>query len=669
MAAKPNSTSERIRSAARAIGPWRLAAMEFCLVLAIGAIRFSWSIPILSDFERQLYDLRATISARRVPIDPDIALVPYDQRTLMETGFRHSFDRPTLAGALANIDRAGVRAVGIVLRFDQPEAQDDQVIAALQRMRVPVFLWFVTTATSREDSWNDPEVARLGHMQQEAFFHRLMGRWIHPVSVRVEREPDYVVRQWPKGEQALPLLPTAMSGRNTFPATASIHFALPKSEEVFAKYPIDLVAKQANLDWIVPVLRGRYVLIGADIPGVDRVTMPYSRFNGGKTYPVLELQAQMLRQSLDGALMRPLPVTWLWLNALLVVTLATWAGLADLRYWQAIPLIVAAFAIVAVLPLLFIWARLETLGFPVAGAALGWIVAFSAATGVSRAVGSEERRFAQGALGRFLPKEVARQIIRDPGRLTLKGERRAIFALFSDLEGFTRFTHGLEPELTATILNEYLARLSEVVLAHGGTIDKFVGDAVVAFWGAPITMPEDAANAVACAWRLWEVGQEYSALVAARDGLKLGRTRVGLHFGDAIVGNFGGDIRIQYTALGDVMNTASRLESANKFTGTNVLISGEVVEQLPHLQVMPLGLVVLSGRATPIRIFQPVPHAKSALAAQVGMLLQAYETGDVNALKGLETIAATYESDFVFQLLTDRLRRSAPGKPYVLKGK
>ena len=669
MATWPVGTGERIRNAARTIGPWRLAVMSLSLVVALGTVRFGWVIPLLADFERQLYDLRATISAPRVPIDPGIALVPYDQRTLMETGFRQSFDRPTLAQALANLDQAGVQAVGIILRFDQPEAEDAQVVAALKRMRVPVFLWFVTAATSHEDSWNDPEVARRGRSRQADFFRRISGPWIHAVSVEIVSGKDNVVRQWPPGEQVLPLLAKAMAGRNTFPATGSIDFALPRSDETFAKYPIDLVANRDNLDWIIPVLRGRYVLIGADIPGVDRVTMPYSRFFGGKTYPVLEVQAQMLRQALDGASMRPLPVIWLWAYAILVVLMAVGAGLADLRFWQAVPLIVVALVIVAVLPLLLIMAGIETLDFPLAGAALGWVVAFTAAAGVSRAVGSEERRFAQSALGRFLPKEVARQIIRDPRRLTLKGEKRVIFALFSDLEGFTRLSHGIEPELTASILNDYLAQLSAVVLAHGGTIDKFVGDAVVAFWGAPIAMPNDAANAAACAWRLWEVGEEYRALVATRDCLTLGRTRIGLHCGEAIVGNFGGDIRIQYTALGDVMNTASRLESANKFTGTNVLISGEVVKQLPDLQVMPLGRVVLSGRPTPVEIFQPVPPDEAALAAQVGALLCRHEAGDSGAVHALEVIAATHNSNFVLLRLADRLRTTEPGEAYVLKGK
>jgi hypothetical protein len=117
--------------------------------------------------------------------------------------------------------------------------------------------------------------------------------------------------------------------------------------------------------------------------------------------------------------------------------------------------------------------------------------------------------------------------------------------------------------MIARLLNEYLDKLSAVVLEHGGTLDKFVGDAVVAFWGAPIAYADDGARAVKAAIAMYRAGEEFRR--NAPPGVPpIGRTRVGVHFGEAIVGNFGGDGRIQYTALGDAMNTAARLEGANK---------------------------------------------------------------------------------------------------------
>src|SRR3546814_7995778 len=108
---------------------------------------------------------------------------------------------------------------------------------------------------------------------------------------------------------------------------------------------------------------------------------------------------------------------------------------------------------------------------------------------------SDLRAFAQSALGKYLPADVAAQIMRDPDQLSLHGERRNIYCVFTDLEGFTKLSHAVTPEMVARLLNEYLDRLSDIVLDHGGTIDKFVGDAIVAFWGATLSRADDGERA------------------------------------------------------------------------------------------------------------------------------------------------------------------------------
>src|SRR3546814_8108539 len=140
--------------------------------------------------------------------------------------------------------------------------------------------------------------------------------------------------------------------------------------------------------------------------------------------------------------------------------------------------------------------------------------------------------------------------MRDPDQLSLHGERRNIYCVFTDLEGFTKLSHAVTPETVARLLNEYLDRLSDIVLDHGGTIDKFVGDAIVAFWGAPLSRADDGERAAAAAIAMSRAGETFRTDMA--EGVPpIGMTRVGLHVGDAIVGNFGGEDRIQYTALGD----------------------------------------------------------------------------------------------------------------------
>ena len=238
-------------------------------------------------------------------------------------------------------------------------------------------------------------------------------------------------------------------------------------------------------------------------------------------------------------------------------------------------------------------------------------------------MGSEHRRFAEGALGKYLPPDIAAQIIRDPKKLSLTGEKRAIYTLFTDIEGFTSLSHALPPERVATLLNAYLDGMSEIVLRHGGTIDKFVGDAVVAFWGAPIARPDDADRALAAAMAMIDFTRDF-ALKGSDDAKKLGRTRVGLHHGFAIVGNFGGEGRLTYTALGDAMNCAARLEGANKYLHTAALVSDEARDQaLAGDQLRPMGRIVVAGRATPVVVWEPAPRLTAEERARLALVVVA----------------------------------------------
>jgi len=243
--------------------------------------------------------------------------------------------------------------------------------------------------------------------------------------------------------------------------------------------------------------------------------------------------------------------------------------------------------------------------------------------------------------------------------------------VFSDLEGFTKMSHAIEPEMVAKLLNRYLEMLSQVVLDHGGVIDKFVGDAVVAFWGAPIAKPDDGMRAAKAGYAIWQAGEAFRAEVAAMDETlpKIGKTRVGLHWGEAVVGNFGGDTRIQYTALGDSMNTAARLESANKALQTSVMASREFAERSGLDWWRAMGRVVLSGRSQPVDLMEPAPDFpeadRAALAQAVAMLAQ----DQAEALERLAEIAARYPQDTGLAALLERSRDIDASGAHVLTSK
>ena len=211
--------------------------------------------------------------------------------------------------------------------------------------------------------------------------------------------------------------------------------------------------------------------------------------------------------------------------------------------------------------------------------------------------------------------------------------------------------------------------MSEIVLRHGGTIDKFVGDAVVAFWGAPIARPDDADRALAAAMAMIVFSQTF-ALKDSDDAKKLGRTRVGLHHGDAIVGNFGGEGRLTYTALGDAMNCAARLEGANKYLKTRALVSDEARDQaLAGDQLRPMGRIIVAGRATPVVVWEPAPAMTAEERARLGLLWSRFDTGDRIALDAIEKICLSHPDDVALSAFAVRLREVGPGGAFALKEK
>ena len=286
----------------------------------------------------------------------------------------------------------------------------------------------------------------------------------------------------------------------------------------------------------------------------------------------------------------------------------------------------------------------------------------------ARSLTSQQRTFAQRTLGRYIPPDVAREILDDPQKLVLSGERRPIFVVFTDLEGFTALTHRMEAEAVAIMLNDYLQTLSEVVLTHSGTLDKFVGDAVIAFWGAPLSRREDGRNAAAATLALSAAGEAFRRREDYAQ-TAIGRTRIGLHFGEAVVGNFGGEGRIAYTGLGDAMNTASRLESANKQLGTSVLASREAVERCGLEVFRSVGRIVVKGRATPIEVFEPVPKMDTEALRRHNAAWTAFDAGDLDALEIMKRSLHEAPEDTALAAMIDRLERVGPGGAFVLEGK
>jgi adenylate cyclase len=641
---------KKITRVAADAGRIKLLATLGILCAAILISGSSWSLPVIRNAERALYDLRLAATAAAVEQDDRIVMIVFNDQTLMNTRKRSPLDRNTLARALSTLDGMGAKSIGIDILIDQPQDEDAELISMLKEMRTPTWLAYADIAQNEEG---------IVYEQQQfldSFFEDLQGSQVKPASIRLQVDNDGVERSWPTRIASLPpMLAEAMEPELSSNYTGSIRYRLPASEDrpVFSSFPIDLFVDPSMGPVLSEEIRGRHVLVGGDIVNIDQFDTPMTTYTG-ETMIGLEVHATLLAQMMDGVLAPQLPLAVRWGIAFLAIAAGSIVALARLTWWQLAPFFLGQTAVFGGLPFLVQAWGWDTQFLPAIGWIIGWYIAFAAVGSLARAVGSQQRRFAQSALGKYLPKKIAAKILAEPESLALKGEKREIFVVFSDLEGFTKLSHAVEPEMVAFLLNRYLDALSAVVLKHGGTIDKFVGDAVVAFWGAPIAEEDDGANAAKAAYAMWQAGERFRENVP--DGVPpIGKTRVGLHFGEAIVGNFGGDGRFQYTALGDSMNTAARLEAANKQLCSSVMASWEAVERSGMDWWRPMGKIVLRGRATPVEIWEPSPEFPLACRNALKAALDLMQGNRPQALRDITKIVSSFPDDTALQHLLLRL--------------
>ncbi len=344
--------------------------------------------------------------------------------------------------------------------------------------------------------------------------------------------------------------------------------------------------------------KDKYVFFGFSAPGLfDLRPTPV-----GGLYPGVEIHATLLDNLLAGDFIQATPA---WVQIMLLLGLCLGAGLL-LTFFSA-PLAVSSLSLLFLaipigLSLLFYqqgyWLELVFLELGLTGGIALTLVANFATQG-------KQKRFLKNAFQQYLSPDVIEQIIQHPDRLKLGGERKELSIFFSDLQGFTSISEGLDPEQLTSLLNEYLTAMTDIIHQTRGTVDKYEGDAIIAFWNAPLDVPGHARQAVSAALQCQRRLAEMRPEVRQRIGKDL-LMRIGINTGVAVVGNMGSLTRFDYTMLGDAVNLAARLEGVNKQFGTYTLISASTAAALDHTfalrEVARVGVV---GRAAPVTVFEP----------------------------------------------------------------
>jgi len=326
--------------------------------------------------------------------------------------------------------------------------------------------------------------------------------------------------------------------------------------------------------------------------------------------PGVEIYATMLDNFLSGDFIHT-PSRALSLGIVLFISIG--CGLAATYFSK--PVVSMIIAVIAFSLPVFMGLAAYHLGywFPVVVLEIAAIVAIGVALIVNYALEGRQRRFIKDAFKHFLSPDVIEQIIANPDRLKLGGERKVLSIFFSDLQGFTSISEGMDPESLTEFLNDYLSEMTQIVLAEGGTIDKYEGDAIVAFWNAPLDVDDHAVRAVRAALRCQAGLSAMQPKIRQHIGKDL-RMRIGIHTGPAVVGNMGSHTRFDYTVIGDAVNLASRLEGANKQFQTYTMISG-ACRKLLHDQFATRELARLNvvGRSKPVVVYEPMFHEEYEL--------------------------------------------------------
>jgi adenylate cyclase len=350
-------------------------------------------------------------------------------------------------------------------------------------------------------------------------------------------------------------------------------------------------------DYLPEEFAGKWVFVGLTAPGLlDLKASPVSAI-----YPGVEVHATLLDNLLRGDFLRPVPAWLMWTGMLLLSA----AAVGGVLFFSGLAATLAGFGVLV----------LVCLGLTVGAFYYGWwadpflpglalILSFALAEAYSYATEGRQKLYIKRMFGQYMSEKVINHLLENPEKLQLGGERRRVTLFFSDLAGFTTISERLSAETVVALLNDYLSRMTEIILEEEGTVDKFEGDAIMAFWGAPLDQPDQAKLACRAALRQRAALAELNLKFA---DLKLPplSMRIGLHTGDAIVGNLGSVKRFDYTVIGDTVNLASRLEGVNKFYGSHLMASEVTVAACGGgVEFRELDLVAVKGKEQAVRVFE-----------------------------------------------------------------
>lgn len=605
------------------------------------------------------------------PTDASITIVAIDDASLGRIG-RWPWSRRIHANLISKLSAAGAKVIAYDVNFPEPSThEDDQALADAIRDAGNVVLPTELSLQMERDHFTyDPHavVAPISLIRSAA---KATGHSNTPPDVDgiVRRIPVFVYA--PDGDSSVVpsfavealrvagfedtrfLAPTDSTGQLV------VNFAGPPFRSFRTLSAADILRGTTDLS----LLKDKIVFIGSTAADLhDALLVPTS---DGLPMPGIEIHASLFDTILHQRWLRHAPM-WALLIELMGLALLVSVLVSRLR------------PRVSLLATILVWIGTVSLAFALFD--LGWLVdivwptltiffAYAVVTLERRITADRQRRQFKQALSQYVSPSVVEAILRDPSKLKLGGERRRMSVLFSDIRGFTTISEGMTPEKLVQILNIYLDRMTNLVFANTGVLDKYIGDAVMAFWNAPFDQPAHAKLAVATAIDMRDALAEMNRAKQFGDiELRIG---IGVNTGDMIVGNVGGASRFDYTVIGDHVNLASRLEGLTKEYHVDILVTEATVRELgADMLTRKLDKVAVKGKKEPIVIYEVMEPMRVAveshqtLARDFEVALESYFAKKFqDARARCDAILVTHPDDGPTSNLRERARAFITNPP------
>lgn len=588
----------------------RRGAHAALVLLAAASAGLWWWSPLGEAADRPFFDAFTVLSAPQ-HTDLPIVILAIDEPSFQELQQPWPFPRGWHAQLIDRLREDGARAVAFDVVFAEPglEDQDSALAEAVARWRRADGKPTVVLAATRERL----DTGQTTLWTEVMPLQLLLEAGAVPGQAGVSPDADFVVRRAPTDPASLSAqlaaLHSGISAADTITGSAATH------DWVRYNGPRGSIDTRSYYQAVTPGLlppgffKDKLVLVGRSLrtatelgaSQADMFNSPFAWLDGSdRLLPGVELHANLVANRLLGNGLASASPAWaLAAGGLLCLLLAAGAPRVHPGLVAAITGAAAA-AAVALSYAAFAHRGLWWSPAPVL-LMLGAAYAVSAVWGFAAA--RQRARHVRQMFAQYVPPEVVGELVAHPELLRLGGETRELTVMFTDLANFTGLAERLDPQRTVAVLTEYFNTMTAIVHRHHGTVDKFIGDAVMAFWGAPLPQPDHARNAVAAAI---EMQQAMTAMVARlqAQGLPPIGVRIGIHSGPAVVGNIGSETRFSYTAIGDTVNLAARLEGANKAFGTSILLSSATASAA-GVPCRALADVVVKGKTEVVRVYTP----------------------------------------------------------------